>query len=255
MLILRYKYIGGDNLESMGDRIKRLRIEANLTQEELGKKVGLKRAAINKYEKGNVENMKRSVVEKMSFIFNVSPSYLMALDNNLTENIPNITTIYSELNQLRQNKVYNYAEQQLTEQKQEQQSNVVPFNSSNDDQLTSFDWCGYVSAGTGEFLDGNERKSIIQLPKSDIPQNADFAVTVNGDSMKPVFKNHETIFVEKTTDLSSGSIGIVVVEGEAFVKKIYIHDDCITLVSLNPTYKDKVIKDAQSIKVIGRVII
>ncbi|MGK9295958.1 helix-turn-helix transcriptional regulator, partial [Melissococcus plutonius] len=115
----------------MGDRIKRLRIEANLTQEELGKKVGLKRAAINKYEKGNVENMKRSVVEKMSFIFNVSPSYLMALDNNLTENIPNITTIYSELNQLRQNKVYNYAEQQLTEQKQEQQSNVVPFNSSN----------------------------------------------------------------------------------------------------------------------------
>ncbi|MGK9319607.1 helix-turn-helix domain-containing protein, partial [Melissococcus plutonius] len=145
----------------MGDRIKRLRIEANLTQEELGKKVGLKRAAINKYEKGNVENMKRSVVEKMSFIFNVSPSYLMALDNNLTENIPNITTIYSELNQLRQNKVYNYAEQQLTEQKQEQQSNVVPFNSSNDDQLTSFDWCGYVSAGTGEFLDGNERKSII----------------------------------------------------------------------------------------------
>ncbi|MGK9379348.1 UNVERIFIED_CONTAM: S24 family peptidase, partial [Melissococcus plutonius] len=128
-------------------------------------------------------------------------------------------------------------------------------NSSNDDQLTSFNWCGYVSAGTGEFLDGNERKSIIQLPKSDIPQNADFAVTVNGDSMKPVFKNHETIFVEKTTDLLSGSIGIIIVDGEAFVKKIYIHDDCITLVSLNPTYKDKVIKDAQSIKVIGRVIL
>ncbi len=256
MLILRYKHIGGDNLESMGDRIKRLRTEANLTQEELGNKVGLKRAAINKYEKGNVENMKRSVVEKMSFIFNVSPSYLMALDNNLTENIPNITTIYSELNQPRQKKVYSYAEQQLSEQKQEQQSNVISFdNSSNDDQLTSFNWCGYVSAGTGEFLDGNERKSIIQLPKSDIPQNADFAVTVNGDSMKPVFKNHETIFVEKTTDLLSGSIGIIIVDGEAFVKKIYIHDDCITLVSLNPTYKDKVIKDAQSIKVIGRVIL
>ncbi|MGK9310735.1 S24 family peptidase, partial [Melissococcus plutonius] len=148
------------------------------------------------------------------------------------------------------------AEQQLNEQKQEEQSNVISFNnSSNNNQLISFDWYGYVSAGTGEYLDGNERKSIIQLPKSDIPQNADFAVTVNGDSMKPVFKNHEMIFVERTTDLLSGSIGIIIVDGEAFVKKIYIHKDCITLVSLNPTYEDKIVRDKQSIKVIGRVII
>ncbi|WP_348922036.1 helix-turn-helix domain-containing protein [Enterococcus rotai] len=68
-------------MESMGDRIKRLRIANNMTQEELGDKVGLKRAAINKYEKGNVENMKRSVIEKMSAVFDVTPSFLMALDN------------------------------------------------------------------------------------------------------------------------------------------------------------------------------
>lgn len=70
-----------DTLETMGDRIKRLRKANGLTQEELGNKVGLKRAAINKYEKGNVENIKRSIIEKMSTIFEVSPSYLMALDN------------------------------------------------------------------------------------------------------------------------------------------------------------------------------
>lgn len=68
-------------METMGDRIKRLRFENNWTQEELGNRVGLKRAAINKYEKGNVENMRRSVVEKMSSVFGVSPSYLMALDD------------------------------------------------------------------------------------------------------------------------------------------------------------------------------
>src|SRR5699024_8677733 len=36
--------------------------------------------------KGNVENMKRSVIEKMSSVFEVSPSYLMALDesNNIS---------------------------------------------------------------------------------------------------------------------------------------------------------------------------
>lgn len=71
-------------METMGDRIKRLRFENNWTQEELGNRVGLKRAAINKYEKGNVENMRRSVVEKMSSVFGVSPSYLMALDDSNT---------------------------------------------------------------------------------------------------------------------------------------------------------------------------
>ncbi|MBC1402102.1 helix-turn-helix transcriptional regulator [Listeria booriae] len=66
-------------METMGSRIKRLRLMKNMTQEELGEKVGLKRAAINKYEKGNVENMKRSIILKMSEVLNVSPNYLMAL--------------------------------------------------------------------------------------------------------------------------------------------------------------------------------
>lgn len=42
----------------MGERIKRLRLKRGMTQEELGKAVGLQRAAINKYEKGIVENIK-----------------------------------------------------------------------------------------------------------------------------------------------------------------------------------------------------
>ncbi|MGK9316145.1 helix-turn-helix domain-containing protein [Melissococcus plutonius] len=224
--------------------------QKDISDEKLANLIGVNRTTITRWRLGE-RSPKMEKLSEIAQFFNVDPRIFVG-ETPMTD----ITTIYNQLNDKRQTKTYNYAEQQLNEQKQEQQSNIIPFNnSSNDDQLTSFDWCGYVSAGTGEFLDGNERKSIIQLPKSDIPQNADFAVTVNGDSMKPVFKNHETIFVEKTTDLSSGSIGIIVVEGEAFVKKIYIHDDCITLVSLNPTYKDKVIKNAQSIKVIGRVIL
>lgn len=68
-------------MESMGNRIRRLRIENGFTQEELGEKVGLQKSAIAKYEKGNVENMKRSMILKMSEVFEVSPSYLMALDD------------------------------------------------------------------------------------------------------------------------------------------------------------------------------
>lgn len=57
--------------------IKLLREKNDLTQEELAQKLGLKKAAINKYENGSVENIKKSIVQEMAKIFDVSPSYIM----------------------------------------------------------------------------------------------------------------------------------------------------------------------------------
>ncbi len=70
---------------NMGDRIKQLRLEKGLTQEELGKYIGVKKAAVMKYEKGNVKNMKRSTIETLSKLFNVTPSYLMCLEEPKTD--------------------------------------------------------------------------------------------------------------------------------------------------------------------------
>lgn len=71
---------------NMGERIKQLRLEKGLTQEELGNYIGVKKAAVMKYEKGNVQNMKRSTIEILSKLFNVSPSYLMCLEDNDGQN-------------------------------------------------------------------------------------------------------------------------------------------------------------------------
>ena len=72
---------------NMGDRIKSLRISHNMTQEELGKKIGVQKSAIRKYEKGEVINIKRATIETLSKIFNVSPSYLMCIEDNNNHNI------------------------------------------------------------------------------------------------------------------------------------------------------------------------
>lgn len=80
----------------MGELIKNLRIEKGLTQEELGNLLGLKKAAINKYESGRVENIKRSVIQKMAEIFDVSPAYLMGweeINTNKKENNKTETSI------------------------------------------------------------------------------------------------------------------------------------------------------------------
>ena len=67
------------------DIIRKLRIEKGMTQEELGKLVGLKKEAIYKYEKGIVVNPKRSLIAKFANIFNVSPSYLLGISDEKGE--------------------------------------------------------------------------------------------------------------------------------------------------------------------------
>lgn len=62
------------------EKIKLLRTEKGMTQEELGKACGLQRAAINKYEKGTVVNIKRSVLQKLADALGVAPVDL--LDDN-----------------------------------------------------------------------------------------------------------------------------------------------------------------------------
>jgi len=68
-------------MATMADRIKFLREQAGLTQEELGEKIGVQKSAIRKYEKGEVKNMKRSSIRILSDLFNVSPTYLMGWDD------------------------------------------------------------------------------------------------------------------------------------------------------------------------------
>lgn len=71
---------------TIGDRIKKLRTEKGLTQEELGVMIGVQKQAIYKYEQGLVVNLKRDTIAKLAQVFNVSPSYLMGwTDNNFEE--------------------------------------------------------------------------------------------------------------------------------------------------------------------------
>lgn len=65
-----------------GDRIKELRIQKGMSQEELGTKIGVKKAAINKYESGVVVNLKRSTIAKLASALDTSPIYLMGWEEN-----------------------------------------------------------------------------------------------------------------------------------------------------------------------------
>lgn len=74
---------------NMGERLKELRLEKGATQEEVGNVINVAKATIMKYEKGLVENLKRSSIEKLAKYFNVAPSYLMCMEDEKTDELGN----------------------------------------------------------------------------------------------------------------------------------------------------------------------
>lgn len=51
-----------------------------MTQEDVGKILGIQRAGVQKYENDAVSNISTAVVEKLAEAFEVSPSYLIGWD-------------------------------------------------------------------------------------------------------------------------------------------------------------------------------
>lgn len=68
----------------LGQRIREARIDKGLTQEELGKIVGLQKSAIAKYENGRVVNIKRSTLQKLAKALDLRGSDLI-IENNPKE--------------------------------------------------------------------------------------------------------------------------------------------------------------------------
>lgn len=73
--------------------------------------------------------------------------------------------------------------------------------------------------------------------------------------MEPMFHDKEIIFIEKTHEIKNGQIGVFIIDGEAYVKKVFVEDDRLTLVSLNKDYPDLHFYENQSVELVGKVIL
>lgn len=60
-----------------GDKIKKLRLERNMTLEELGNRVGVGKSTIRKWETGFISNMRRDKIALVAEALGVSPLYFI----------------------------------------------------------------------------------------------------------------------------------------------------------------------------------
>ena len=70
----------------IGEKIRSARISKGMTQEELGKLLGVQKSAVAKYESGRVINIKRSTLKKISDILEIRPSELISTEEMQKKN-------------------------------------------------------------------------------------------------------------------------------------------------------------------------
>ncbi|HEK7081054.1 TPA: helix-turn-helix domain-containing protein [Staphylococcus aureus] len=238
-------------MNSFKGRLKQIMSERKISQSELSRRTGIGRNSISDYLNGKYE-AKQDKVFELAKALNVNEAWLMGFDISKNRKIENndITSIYSKLTPPRQSNVLKYATNQLEEQNNDS-DNLVDFNSYIQEK-SEVDIYGCASAGIGERL-YNEPISK-EFVRGYVPAH-DIALKVNGDSMEPLFKNGQIIFIEKSHTIKDGQIGVFIINGDAYVKKVYVEDNRLTLVSLNKKYKDLYFYDNESVRLVGKVIL
>lgn len=238
---------------SFGTSLRNLRKEQELTLEQLADKLnsidqknrkGFTKGRMSKWENDKDEPRLASV-KLIADFFNVSVDYFYESNTLLNKAYKTVRS----LSEPRQQRVYEFATKQLNEQ-----NSKIHYMGDLSHEVT-IDVLGAVSAGTGEFLGyGKTEQVTIEGP---IP-HYDFAVRVNGDSMQPTFDNGQVIFVnkvEKIDEIRNNQFVIAEINGEAFIKKLFVSFNNIKLISLNRNYEDIVIHDYDDYKIIGVVVI
>lgn len=221
----------------IGNKIKYYRGLNKLTQTELGKKVGVGKGTISHYENG-IRTPDQDKLFELADIFGISIDNLFPPRKDR-----GILSLYNKLEPPRQTRVYSFAESQLKEQ-----NKIITIEETQTVYLNS-----KLSAGTGIIdLDPSDTEEIEftgYIPKHDL------AFAVAGDSMYPAFEDGEIVFVEKTPDVYNGQFIAVQINESAYLKKVYIEEDGLRLVSLNKEYDDIIANGDDDIRVIGRVIL
>ncbi|MGF3182260.1 S24 family peptidase [Facklamia sp. P12934] len=204
----------------IGSKIKYFREMKNLTQEEIANDLGITRQTLSRYETGDRK-------ANQDILFELADFFEIKIDDffpNRKEN--NITYLYNQLNEPRQNKVYSFAEQQLQEQKSE------------------LEYYGQTAAG--DPLIGEQVAPIIS-------DSLTVRLLVNGDSMEDLYHDGDIVTYKKQPSLENGEIGIFVLNGGVTMKKFKKNGD-IRLQSLNDKYEDIVLTDKDDFTILGKVI-
>ncbi len=226
----------------IGEKLKQLRRKNGLSQKQLSdymKQQGMpvEQAAISRWEKDQT-----SMSVEQFFVL----CRLYSIRDVLAEFDVQDTGSVNRLNALGQKRVKEYIEL-LEKDERFCVPQSIPVRKTR--FLPLYDIS--VSAGRGLFLDSDHYEQI--EVDTTVPEEADYAVKISGDSMMPRFADGQIIYVCQQITLEDGEIGIFVLNGDVFCKMLDIGKS-VRLLSLNPRYEPIRIAAEDTFRVLGKVV-
>lgn len=116
---------------------------------------------------------------------------------------------------------------------------------------------GRVAAGLPILAEENIEE-YVDLNEVAAGDDDSFLLKVRGDSMVDCrIHDGDYVLVRPRFTLDAGAIGVVSINGEATVKRVYADRECITLVSSNSQkhYPDQIYRRGDDVRIIGKVIL
>lgn len=201
------------------DKIKFNREKLGYTLEELSKLVGVSAPTIQRYESGEIKNVRRDKISKLAKALNISPAYLMGWEDEnsdpILENIPGIIT------PVKLKKIP-----------------ILGTIACGNPILAEQNYDGYF------MIDEN-------LPYSD------FVLRAKGDSMIDAnIHEGDLVFFRKQNDVDNGTIAAVLIDDEATLKRVNKSNDTLILQPCNTNYNPIIINksDNKKVLILGQMV-
>ncbi|WP_212573778.1 XRE family transcriptional regulator [Streptococcus sp. 11-4097] len=237
----------------IGNKIRELRKKHNLTLDELANNLNNRYPDTMNFNKGKISKWENDKEEPRLSSVRVLADYFDVPLDYFNGNEAKILPIYNKLEEPRQEKVLNYAKEQLEEQ---ENSNIISmFDKPQEDEDYITDYVeGLVAAGHGTFQEDNLHMEV-RLRAEDVPEEYDTIAKVAGDSMEPLIEDNDLLFIRVASQIDVNSIGIFQVNGKNFVKKLKRdYDGSWYLQSLNSGYEEIHLTENDDIRTIGEVV-
>ena len=205
----------------LNERIKEMRTKRDLTLLQLAEALGVKEATVQRYESGEIKNIKHETIVAIANILNCSPVYLMGWSDDPSIKEPSI----------------------------------------EETACRPYPVIGEVAAGYGSEAIEEETGDYEQIPlewlRGHNPDNF-FVLRVKGDSMYPDFQDGDCVLVHRQASVDSGTVAVMLYDGEiATLKKVRYkkNESWVELIPRNPEYQTKRIEnwDLNECRVLGEV--
>lgn len=207
---------------TIGQRIKKYRLELGLSVDEVASRLGKNRATIYRYENNNIKELPITVLEPLAKVLNTTPADLMGWEDDSSNTDNDLFTKYSNIHHI--------------------EKKALPI-------------LGSVACGKPIFM-SEERESYVEVGTE---VRADYCLRAKGDSMiNARINDGDIIFVRQQSTVENGEIAVVAVDDEATLKRVYYYPETQKLVlqAENPAYAPLLFvgNELEKVHILGKAV-